>query len=156
MDDIGKAIVMISHVLLFAVACTVSIMLYSTITNQIDSVMLAKDYSNRGDSITGIDKDTIGKVREVAPAEVVLAILDLKEKAEGNEVIVNGTTYFYSSGDDKIKTTSGASWNYTDDANNGGILNPTSFYRQVAIGILRDPNKYRLTYNEDTLIYRND
>ncbi len=156
MDDVGKAIVMISHVLLFALACTVSIMLYSTITNKIDSVLLSKDYSNRGDSITGVDKAAIGMTREVEPAEVVLAILDLKEKAEGNKVTVSGTTYFYSSGDDKIKTTSGASWNYTDESD-GGILNPTSFYRQVAIGILSgDSNKYRLTYNEDTLIYRND
>lgn len=110
MDDVGKAIVMISQVLLFALACTVSIVLYSAITNSIDSVMLSKDFSNQGDSITGTDEEQ--KEREAAAAEVILAILDLKEKPSGDSVIVDGKTYTYDSSNQKIKRSGGVDWDY--------------------------------------------
>ena len=110
MDDVGKAIVMISQVLLFALACTVSIVLYSAITNSIDSVMLSKDFSNQGDSITGTDEEQ--KEREAAAAEVILAILDLKEKPSGDSVIVDGKTYTYDSSNQKIKRSGGVDWVY--------------------------------------------
>ena len=36
MDDVGKAIVMVGQILLFILACSVSIVLYSAIKNNVD------------------------------------------------------------------------------------------------------------------------
>ena len=139
MDDVGKAIVMISQVLLFALACTVSIVLYSAITNSIDSVMLSKDFSNQGDSITGTDEEQ--KEREATAAEVILAILDLKEKPSGDSVIVDGKTYTYDSSAQKIKRSGGLDWDYGSENLYNGLTSQIS-------------GTYKITdYDEDFLEY---
>ena len=83
MDDVGKAIVMVGQILLFILACSVSIVLYSAIKNNVDMVTLYHDYSNRGDSIIASDEQQ--KARVVKPEEVILAVLDLKNKDAGGQ-----------------------------------------------------------------------
>ena len=39
MDDVGKAIVMVGQILLFILACSVSIVLYSAIKNNVDIIL---------------------------------------------------------------------------------------------------------------------
>lgn len=106
MEDIGKAIIMATNVLMFAFAATVSIYLYNTLTNSIDGIMLASNYSNRGDLIIGVE-DT-DYTRTVKKAEIVMAILDLKDKYEKTyddsyKVEVGSNTYQYNYINDKIK-----------------------------------------------------
>ena len=98
MEDVGKAILMASQVLLFVLACSVSIVLYSAIRNNVDMVTLYHDYSNRGDAIVASDEQQ--KEREVMPEEIILAVLDLKNKELGNTVKIqisatNTRTYEY-------------------------------------------------------------
>lgn len=105
MDDIGKALVMAVQVLMFVLAATVSIYLYSTLTDSIDSIMLANNYSNRGDAIVA-DQDTDTK-RTATKAEVIMAILNLKDKYEKTydnayTVQVGGRTYKYNNIEDAI------------------------------------------------------
>lgn len=105
MDDIGKALIMGAQVLMFAFAATIAIYLYSTITNRVDGVMLANNYSNRGDAIVA-DQNT-ATARTATKAEVIMAILDLKNKYEKTgdssySVEVNGRTYKYIPTTDSI------------------------------------------------------
>ena len=105
MDDIGKALIMGAQVLMFAFAATIAIYLYSTLTSRADGVMLANNYSNRGDAIVA-DQDTAA-TRTATKAEVIMAILDLKNKYEKTgdssySVEVNGRTYKYIPTTDSI------------------------------------------------------
>ncbi len=148
MEDVGKALIMAGQVLLFALACTVSIMLYSSITNAIDNVLLAKDYSNRGDAIVGADKSLdVGKDREVEPAEVVLAILDLKNKNSGDVVKVQTAsswrTYNYNASIDYIGINGLAGYPYNTDR----------LRKELKDNIIASGHKYKLTYSENELIY---
>lgn len=98
MEDIGKALIMSAQILMFVFAATISIYLYSVLTNSINEIMLASDYSNRGDAIFGSSETS--NSRDVTKAEIILAILDLKDKYtklydNTYEVRVNGTTYTY-------------------------------------------------------------
>ena len=80
MEDVGKALIMAAQIIMFVFAATISLSLYHTLTESIDSVMLAHNYSNRGDSIVGnIEEST---ERKATKAEVIMAILDLKSKYE--------------------------------------------------------------------------
>lgn len=106
MEDIGKAIIMATNVLMFAFAATVSIYLYNTLTYSIDEIMLASNYSNRGDLIIGVE-DT-DYTRTVKKAEIVMAILDLKDKYEKTyddsyKVKVGSNIYQYNYINDEIK-----------------------------------------------------
>lgn len=109
MDDIGKAIIMVGQVLLFITALSISVFLYSTLTDRAENIMVANTNNNRGDSI--VDVENFEK-REVSGAEVVMAILDLKEKSGDvlPQVKINGGdgagTYYYSD-DDSIYTPGG-------------------------------------------------
>ena len=94
MDDIGKAIVMTGQVLLFVTASSVSIFLYSTLTDRAENMLIANTNNNRGDAIVAVEN--IEK-REVSGAEVVMAILDLKEKEGGSIVQVDSVLYGYDS-----------------------------------------------------------
>ena len=110
MDDIGKAVIMAGQVLMFVFAATIAIFLYNKLTNNVEQVMLANNYSNRGDAIVDIER--VDATRTATKEEIVMAILDLKDKFEktGDEsyaVEANGTTFRYSSGDDSINT-----WKY--------------------------------------------
>lgn len=80
MDDIGKAIIMAGQVLMFTFAATISIYLYSSLTGRVNNVMLANNYSNRGDAI--VDLEIPDLKRTVTKAEIVMAILDLQDKYE--------------------------------------------------------------------------
>ena len=133
MDDVGKAIVMASQVLLFILACTVSIILYSNITDNIDEILLTKDFSNQGDSIVN-NQDT-DNTREIKRAEIILAILDLKNKPSGDKVIVDGDKYTYTSGSFKKNT---------------AVIPSGSLYGTL-MGIA-DTN-YNLEYTNNTLEY---
>ena len=94
MDDTGKAIVMTGQVLLFVTASSVSIFLYSTLTDRAENMLIANTNNNRGDAIVAVEN--IEK-REVSGAEVVMAILDLKEKEGGSIVQVDSVLYGYDS-----------------------------------------------------------
>lgn len=78
MEDVGKALIMAAQILMFVFAATISIYLYSVLTNSINEIMLASDYSNRGDAIFGSSETS--DTRDVTKAEIILAILDLKDK----------------------------------------------------------------------------
>lgn len=146
MDDVGKAFVMVSHILLFVIACTVSITLYSKVTRNIDEILLTNDYSNQGDSIIASDEQQ--KDREVKPEEVILAVLDLKNKEAGNKVKVQisntgSRTYEYDEINDAIRVgSSGARFSY----------NSTNLYDEL-IDFSRRSSLYKLTYSEDELYY---
>lgn len=119
MDDIGKAFVMVGHVLMFALACTISIALYTKISKNISEIFLAHDYSNQGDSI--VANDNVQKRREASAEEVILAILDLKNKEAGNIVSVeyspgNYREYEYNSTSDEITTIGGATFQYNSSS----------------------------------------
>ena len=106
MYDIGKAVIMAGQVLMFVFAATIAIFLYNRLTTSVEEVMLAGNYSNRGDAIVNVEAST---TRTATKEEIVMAILDLKDKFEktGDEsyaVVANGTTFRYSSGDDSINT----------------------------------------------------
>lgn len=84
MEDIGKAIIMTGHILMFIFATTISIYLYSTLTNSAKEILVAGENSNRGDSI--IASRDYSLTREVKPEEILMAILDLKSEYENNDV----------------------------------------------------------------------
>lgn len=86
MEDIGKAIIMTGHILMFIFATTISIYLYSTLTNSAKEILVAGENSNRGDSI--IASRDYSLTREVKPEEILMAILDLKSEYENNDVTV--------------------------------------------------------------------
>ena len=86
MDDIGRAVVMIGHIVLFVIACTTSMYLYNRIDAHIDMVFLSKDYSNQGNSIVGSQEEA--ETRKMGRAEVILAITELKHRPAGYKVIV--------------------------------------------------------------------
>lgn len=144
MDDIGKAFVMVGHVLMFVLACTISIALYTKISKNISEIFLAHDYSNQGDSI--VANDNVQKVREASRAEVILAILDLKNKEAGNVVTVEyspGHTrdYEYVSASDLIMIDSNLSYQYNTSGLRGHLLDNI-------------PNcTYELIYSENNLTY---
>lgn len=140
MDDIGKALVMVGHIILFILACTVSLYLYNNIITHIDVVMLSKDFSNQGDSITGTTDTNVE--REILPAEVVLSILDLKEKSSGNSVIVNGDEYTYNQDTNRIELGM-ANW----------VYNSSGLYSHLRSEIIAPNRIYRLTYTENCLEY---
>lgn len=110
MEDVGKALIMAAQVLMFVVASTVSIYLYSTLTNNVDEIMLANNYSNRGDAI--VDIESADNARIAKKEEVIMAILDLKDKYEKtgstfyNVIVKNiggsSITYKYVPDSDKI------------------------------------------------------
>lgn len=140
MDDIGKALIMAGQILMFVFASTVSIYLYSTLTDSVNGIMLAKDYSNRGDAIVGVEETD--KTRIATRAEVIMAILDLKNKyektGESYEVRVNNTYTF---------TYDGASIR----SNDGAIITFDSLGRSKLIP--RVPNQnYELVYTENDKI----
>lgn len=83
MDDVGKAIVLSSHVILFVLACSISIFLYSALTNNVNGVMLANNYSNQGDAI--VDLELADATRNSPKSEVIMAILNLKAEFEKRE-----------------------------------------------------------------------
>lgn len=145
MDDVGKAFVMVSHILLFIIACTVSITLYSKITNNIDEILLTSDYSNQGDSIIGTDEER--KIREVSPAEVILAVLDLKNKTTGSRVKVKTTsttrTYEYDATRDEIMIVNAGGSSF-------GFNTPNLYSELMQI---KGVTKYKLTYSENELYY---
>lgn len=149
MEDVGKALLMASQVLLFALACSVSIVLYSAIRNNVDKVTLYHDYSNRGDAIVASDEQQ--KEREVMPAEVILAVLDLKNKNNGDTVTIqtskNGTrTYKYDELNDSIKTVGagGSSFQFGSEA----------LYNELIQIKSRNHGSYKLTYSENELYYK--
>lgn len=146
MEDVGKAILMASQVLLFVLACSVSIVLYSAIRNNVDMVTLYHDYSNRGDAIVASDEQQ--KEREVMPEEIILAILDLKNKELGNTVKIqisatNTRTYEYDEINGTIKTVGGSSFAYGSSALYSELMN-----------IKTRNSTYKLTYSEDELYYK--
>ena len=104
MESLEKAFIMAAQILMFIVALSISIYLYSKLIYNVDQFMLASDYSNRGDSIVG--NDTTVTMRDATKAEIIMAILDLKDKYKKTEdssyeVHVNGTVYsYYPSGDE--------------------------------------------------------
>ena len=106
MDDIGKALVMIGHILLFIVACTTSLYLYNKTMKHIDMIFLSKDYSNQGDSIVGSQAES--ETRKISRAEIILAIVELKNMPTGYKVIVkkgpSTITYTYDEATNSIKT----------------------------------------------------
>lgn len=84
MDDVGKAIVMVAQVLMFVLAVSVSIYLYSNLTNSAEQIFIGDEGSNRGDAIIGTEN--LGTTRKVNPEEILMAILDLKSEYENNDV----------------------------------------------------------------------
>lgn len=84
MDDVGKAIVMVAQVLMFVLAASVSIYLYSNLTNSAEQIFIGDEGSNRGDAIIGTED--LGTTRKVNPEEILMAILDLKSEYENNDV----------------------------------------------------------------------
>lgn len=146
MNDIGKAVIMAGQVLMFVFAATIAIFLYNKLTNSVEEVMLANNYSNRGDAIVDVEENT---TRTATKEEIIMAILDLKDKFEktGDEsyaVVVNGRNYTYSSGDDSISI--------------GGYKESfdTFALRSILISDTYIPSgDYELTYNSTgkTLIY---
>ena len=84
MDDVGKAIVMVAQVLMFVLATSVSIYLYSNLTNSAEQIFIGDEGSNRGDAIIGTED--LGTTRKVNPEEILMAILDLKSEYENNDV----------------------------------------------------------------------
>ena len=143
MDDIGKALVMAGQVLMFAFAATIAIFLYNKLTANVDSIMLASDYSNRGDSIVGVESTDY--TRMATKAEVIMAILDLKSKAEKFEtsnykVIVDGKEFTYDITSNKIVCSNG----------NSAEINTDSL-RNILTGLVDQP-EYTLTYGEDSMV----
>lgn len=145
MEDVGKALLMASQVLLFALACSVSIVLYSAIRNNVDKVTLYHDYSNRGDAIVASDEQQ--KEREVMPAEVILAVLDLKNKTTGSRVKVQTTnttrTYEYDATRDEIMIVNAGGSSF-------GFNTPNLYSELMQI---KKVTKYKLTYSENELYY---
>lgn len=145
MEDVGKALLMASQVLLFALACSVSIVLYSAIRNNVDKVTLYHDYSNRGDAIVASDEQQ--KEREVMPAEVILAVLDLKNKTAGSRVKVKTTsttrTYEYDATRDEIMIVNAGGSSF-------GFNTPNLYSELMQI---KKVTKYKLTYSENELYY---
>ena len=149
MDDIGKALIMAMQVLMFAVAATVSIYLYSTITNSIDKIMLSDNYSNKGDSIVGVEGINADR-RLASRSEIIMAILALKPKEQydstmNSRVIVRSAgDYFiftYSSGDNSIAITRNGSAPVKE------VIN--SLDLRLALDNYIQDDDYILTYNED-------
>ena len=126
MDDIGKTIIMAGQLLMFIFAITVSVFLYNRLTNNVEEIMLSSNYSNRGDSIFGIEEtDT---TRTVRGAEVVISILDLKNKVEktGDEdyaVMVGTDEYTYNSGDYAIYRGLTKIGSFSGDSNRTSLRN---------------------------------
>ena len=99
MEDVGKAVIMAGQVLMFAFAATIAISLYSTLMVRVDEYKLAENYTNRGDSIVGVEETSYE--RKATKAEVVMAVLGLKGKVESTgdtdyKVTVGGFTFIYS------------------------------------------------------------
>ena len=148
MDDIGKAFIMGTQTLMFVLALTVSIYLYNTLTNSIDSVMLANNYSNRGDAI--VDSDTVNTKRTATKAEVVMAILDLKSKYEktGDDeyyVHVNGNYFKYDKTSSIIKA-----GNSKDSLNI--TIEEDSYGRSKLLSAIGSDDSFTLTYSDDEKI----
>ena len=134
-----------AQVLMFAFAATIAIYLYSTITSRVDGVMLANNYSNRGDAIVA-DQDTDIN-RTATKAEVIMAILDLKSKYEKTgdssyAVKVDSTTFTYDEHDYVIKA--GTSIEITLDS-----------HGRYKLMNLVTQNEYEFKYDQSgkTLIY---
>ena len=144
MDDIGKAVVMVGQVLMFAFAASVAIYLYSSLMSHTDQIMLSSNFSNRGDAIVGVDDNSY--TRTATKAEVVMAVMGLKDKVEKTgdtdyKVKVGGNTIIYS----------GDVLQYSD----GSVEFPmNSTGRSNLLNSVITKDEYDISYNDEkTLIY---
>lgn len=154
MEDIGKAIIMTGHILMFIFATTISIYLYSTLTNSAKEILVAGENSNRGDSI--IASRDYSLTREVKPEEILMAILDLKSEYENNDVTVevkikNSTeiiSYTYDGINEKIVRIQGGR-DSTYDFNSMNLRN--ILYSDL--GLSTGNRTYSLQNKGNTLLY---
>lgn len=136
MEDVGKALIMAGQVLMFAFAATIAILLYNSLTARVDELMLAENYSNRGDAIVDLDKTD--NTRNATKEEIIMAILDLKTKYEKT----NDSSYIVSIVGGNIYTFDSNQYSITVN----GVPKDNEGLRAVLNGIA-DTN-YRLTYDE--------
>lgn len=91
MEDIGNAIIMAGQALMFVFALSIAIFLYNNLMVHAEEVADFTGAINRGDAITS--EDDGGQKRVVSRAEVILAILDLKENTFISEVKVGNHSF---------------------------------------------------------------
>lgn len=155
MEDIGKAIIMTGHILMFIFATTISIYLYSTLTNSAKEILVAGENSNRGDSI--IASRDYSLTREVKPEEILMAILDLKSEYENNDVtaevkIKNATeiiSYTYDGLNEKVVRTPNVGMESTYDFNS--MFLRTALYTDLDLPT--GNRTYSLQNKGNTLLY---
>lgn len=155
MEDIGKAIIMTGHILMFIFATTISIYLYSTLTNSAKEILVAGENSNRGDSI--IASRDYSLTREVKPEEILMAILDLKSEYENNDVTVevkikNATeiiSYTYDGLNEKVVRTPNVGMESTYDFNS--MFLRTALYTDLDLPT--GNRTYSLQNKGNTLLY---
>lgn len=153
MDDIGKALVMTGHVLMFIFAATVSIYLYSTLTSSAKEILVAEENSNRGDAI--IASRDYNNTREVKPEEILMAILNLKSEYENNDVVSNVkinnlneiVTYSYDGINEKMIRTPNSGIESTYEFNTNDLRNA------LFSDLLNGNRTYTLQNKGNTLLY---
>lgn len=155
MDDVGKAIVMVAQVLMFVLAASVAIYLYSNLTNSAEQIFIGDEGSNRGDAIIGTED--LGTTRKVNPEEILMAILDLKSEYENNDVtaevkIKNATeiiSYTYDGVNEKVVRTPNIGMESTYDFNS--MLLRTALYTDLDLPT--GNRTYSLQNKGNTLLY---
>ena len=104
MDNLSRAIIMAGEVLLFVTALSISVVLYTTLINTQDTVLLAASrYSQKAEQANYKTEDE-GK-RSVKGEEVIWTVLSLLDDKNyvAEKVIVRGTAYSRISKEEKNK-----------------------------------------------------
>ena len=92
MDNIQKALQMSVAVLLFIIAATTAIFLYTNLMNNAERIMVISDSSSMSTERLDFSGESI--IREIKKEEVAMTILDMENNASYvSEIIVNGQSF---------------------------------------------------------------
>ena len=92
MDNMQKALQMSVAVLLFIIAATTAIFLYTNLMNNAERIMVISDSSSMSTERLDFSGESI--IREIKKEEVAMTILDMENNASYvSEIIVNGQSF---------------------------------------------------------------
>lgn len=140
MEDVGQAVIMAGQVIIFVFALSIAVILYNKLMLQTEEFTEFSGAINRGDHI--VSDDAIEYEREVSRAEVILAILNLKDNAYISEIRADGDTFTVNSSGQLVWDTGGGIVYYSFN---------TSTLRDKLLD--RFKSTYELSYKDDILIY---
>ncbi len=138
MDNLGKALHMATGVLLFIIAITSSIILYSSIIDFANTSLVISGIGNRAESMLGEGSNT----REIKRAEVIMAIIKINSLSVDsiNVIKIDGNTVTFKPDEEGYLK--------IDDAR--VAINSHDFEREIGIS---NDSIYEMTFKNNILTY---